>query len=82
MSLLLPLLGGVLAGWLAPKRTAITANATCRRIAVIAATVVTTSAPLHGADYGIVVYVVPITVVVSVAALYAGFLLRRRRVAA
>lgn len=50
--------------------------------AVVAATVVTMSAPLHGADYGIVVYVVPITVVVSVAALYAGFLPRRRRVGA
>ena len=79
MALLLPLLGGVLAGWLAPKRTAILLQAA---FAVVAATVVTASAPLHGADYGIVVYVVPITVVVSVAALYAGFWLRRRRVAA
>ena len=79
MSLLLPLLGGVLAGWLAPKRTAILLQVA---FAVVAATVVTTSAPKHGTDYGIVVYVVPITVVVSVAALYAGFWLRRRRVAA
>ena len=79
MALLLPLLGGVLAGWLAPKRTAILLQVA---FAVTAATVVTTSAPKHGADYGIVVYVVPITVVVSAAALYAGFLLRRRRVAA
>ncbi len=79
MSLLLPLLGGVLAGWLAPKRTAILLQVA---FAVIAATVVTASAPSHGEDYGIVVYVVPITVVVSVAALYAGFLLRRRRVPA
>jgi len=78
MSLLLPLLGGVLAGWLAPKRTAILLQVA---FAVIAATVVTSSAPKHGTDYGIVVYVVPITVVVSVAALYAGFWLRRRRVA-
>jgi len=79
MFLLLPLLGGVLAGWLAPKRTAILLQVA---FAVTAATVVTTSAPKHGADYGIVVYVVPITVVVSAAALYAGFLLRRRRVTA
>ncbi len=79
MFLLLPLLGGVLAGWLAPKRTAILLQVA---FAVVAATVVTASAPLHGEDYGIVVYVVPITVVVSVAALYAGFLLRRRRAAA
>lgn len=76
MALLLPILGGVLAGWLAPKRTAILLQVA---FAVIAATVVTTSAPKHGEDYGIVVYVVPITVVVSVAALYAGFVLRRRR---
>ncbi len=79
MSLLLPLLGGVLAGWLAPKRTAILLQVA---FAVVAATVVTTSAPKHGTDYGIVVYVVPITVVISVAALYAGFWLRRRRVTA
>ncbi len=79
MFLLLPLLGGVLAGWLAPKRTAILLQAA---FAVVAATVVTASAPLHGEDYGIVVYVVPITIVVSVAALYTGFLLRRRRIAA
>jgi len=79
MSLLLPLLGGVLAGWLAPKRTAILLQVA---FAVVAATVVTASAPKHGEDYGIVVYVVPITVVVSVAALYAGFVLRRRRAAA
>jgi len=78
MCLLLPLLGGVLAGWLAPKRTALLLQVA---FAVIAATVVTASAPKHGADHGIVVYVVPITVVVSVAALYAGFMLRRRRVA-
>lgn len=78
MSLLLPLLGGVLAGWLAPKRTAILLQVA---FAVVAATVVTASAPWHGQDYGIVVYVVPLTIVVSIAALYAGFWLRRRRVA-
>lgn len=78
MSLLLPLLGGVLAGWLAPKRTAIFLQVA---FAVVAAAVVTASAPLHGADYGIVVYVVPLTIVVSIAALCAGFWLRRRRIA-
>lgn len=79
MFLLLPLLGGVLAGWLAPKHTAILLQMV---FAAVAATVVTASAPLHGEDYGIVVYVLPITVVISVAALYAGFWLRRRRLAA
>jgi hypothetical protein len=76
MFLLLPLLGGALAGWLASKRTAIALQTV---FAVVAATVVTASAPLHGADYGIVVWVVPITVVVSVVGLSVGFLIRRHR---
>jgi hypothetical protein len=79
MFLLLPLVGGVLAGWLAPRRTAIALQVA---FAVIAATVVTLSAPKHGADYGIVVWVVPITVVVSVICLCLGLLVRRRRLPA
>jgi hypothetical protein len=79
MFLLLPLVGGVLAGWLAPRRTAIALQVA---FAVIAATVVTLSAPKHGADYGIVVWVVPITVVVSVIGLCLGLLVRRRRLPA
>jgi hypothetical protein len=79
MFLLLPLVGGVLAGWLAPRRTAIALQVA---FAVIAATVVTLSAPKHGADYGIVVWVVPITVVVSVIGLCLGLLARRRRLPA
>lgn len=78
MFLVLPLLGGLLAGWFAPKRTAFLLQAA---FAVIAATVVTATAPQHGHGYGIVVYVVPITIVISVAALYAGFALQRRRLA-
>jgi uncharacterized protein (TIGR03382 family) len=50
--------------------------------ALIAATVVTASAPMHGADYGIVVWVVPITIAVSVVGLGVGLLVRRRRLAA
>jgi hypothetical protein len=76
MFLLLPLVGGMLAGWLAPRRTAIAIQVA---FAVIAATVVTLSAPWHGSDYGIVVWVVPITVVVSAIGLGVGLLLRRRR---
>ncbi len=79
MFLLLPLVGGMLAGWLAPRRTAIALQIV---FAVIAATVVTASAPQHGADYGIVVWVVPITIVVSVIGLGIGMMLRRRRVPA
>lgn len=76
MFLLLPLIGGVIAGWLASKRTAIALQVA---FAVVAAGVVTASAPLHGADYGIVVWVIPITIVVSVIGLSLGFLVRRRR---
>jgi uncharacterized protein (TIGR03382 family) len=79
MFLLLPLVGGALAGWLAPRRKAISLQVA---FAVIAATVVTLSAPMHGADYGIVVWVVPITIVVSFAGLSLGLLLRRRRMPA
>jgi hypothetical protein len=78
MLLLLPLVGGTLAGWLAPRRTAIALQVV---FAVIAATIVTASAPLHGAGYGIVVWVVPITIVVSVVGLGIGFRVRRRRLA-
>ena len=78
MFLLLPLIGGALAGWLAPLRTAIALQIA---FGVIAAAVVTSSAPQHGADYGIVVWVVPITIVVSVIGLGIGLLLRRRRLA-
>ena len=49
--------------------------------AIIAATVVTVTAPNHGADYGVVVWVVPITIVVSVVGLGVGLLVRRRRLA-
>ena len=79
MFLLLPLVGGVLAGWLAPRRTAIALQVA---FAVIAATVVTLSAPEHGSDYSVVVWVVPITVVVSVVGLGVGLFLRRRRLPA
>jgi hypothetical protein len=78
MFLLLPLVGGALAGWLAPRRTAIALQVA---FAIVAATVVTASAPRHGADNGIVVWVIPITIVVSIVGLGMGLLLRRRRLA-
>lgn len=79
MFLLLPLVGGILAGWLAPKRTAIWLQVA---FGVIAATVMTASAPMHGSDYGVVVWVVPITILVSVLGLALGFFVRRRRLVA
>jgi energy-coupling factor transporter transmembrane protein EcfT len=78
MALLLPLIGGIFAGWLAPRGTAIALQVL---FAIIAATVVTLSAPQHGASYGIVVWVVPITIAVAVIGLCLGFLVRRRRLA-
>lgn len=78
MALLLPLIGGMLAGWLTPRRTAIALQAL---FAVIAATVVTLSAPQHGATYSVVVWVVPITIAVAGIGLGIGFLVRRRRLA-
>jgi hypothetical protein len=79
MFLLLPLLGGILAGWLASRRTAIAMQVA---FTVVAATVVTLSAPSHGASYRIVVWVVPVAVVVALVGLNMGFLIRRRRLAA
>jgi hypothetical protein len=79
MFLLLPLVGGALVGWLAPRRKAIALQIA---FAVIAASVVTLSAPKHGADYGIVVWVVPITIVVSLVGLSLGLLMRRHRIPA
>ena len=79
MFLLLPLVGGVLAGWLASKRTAIVLQVA---FTVVAVTVVTLSAPSHGAGHGIVVWVVPIAILVALVGLTLGFTLRRRRLAA
>jgi hypothetical protein len=47
---------------------------------MIAAAVAMASAPSHGADYGSVVWVVPITIVVSVV-VRAGLLVWRRGLA-
>lgn len=76
MFLLLPLVGGAIASWLAPKRTAMAIQLA---FAIVAATVVIASAPSHGADYGIAVFVVPITLVVAVVGFGLGLLVRRRR---
>lgn len=76
MLLLLPLVGGVLAGWLAPARTAIAIQVV---FAVIGATVVIASAPHHGASHAVAVWVIPLTLVIAVGALLAGMRLRRRR---
>ena len=80
MLLLLPLIGGVLAGWLAPTRVAIGLQVV---FAVIGASVVIVSAPQHGTTQGVAaVWVIPLTIVVAVTALAGGMLIRRRRIAA
>ncbi len=80
MMLLLPLIGGVLAGWLASTRTAIALQVV---FALIGAAVVIASAPQHGSTQGgAAVWVIPLTIVVAVVSLGGGMLLRRRRIAA
>jgi hypothetical protein len=78
MMLLLPLLGGVLAGWLAPARLAIALQAV---FAVVGAGVVIASAPRHGTTHLVAAgWVIPLTIAIALAALGVGMRLRRRRV--
>ncbi len=78
--LLLPLIGGVLAGWLAPTRAAVAFQVV---FALVGASVVIASAPDHGTTHGAAaVWVIPLTIGLAPAALAVGMRLRRRRVAA
>jgi hypothetical protein len=80
MMLLLPHIGGVLAGWLAPTRTAVALQVV---FALVGASVVIASAPQHGTtDGAAAVWVIPLTIVLAIAALAIGIRLRRRRIAA
>jgi len=76
MFALLPVAGGLLLGWLAPRRVAIAAQAVLYAIAV---TVLTLTAPAHGGEYtdGIVIGLG--LAVVSAGTLILGFWLARRR---
>ncbi|MCB0978776.1 MAG: hypothetical protein KDB02_15085 [Acidimicrobiales bacterium] len=79
MMLLLPVIGGVLAGWLAPTRAAIAMQVV---FAVLGAGIVIASAPHHGTTQGAVaIWVIPLTIVLAPACLAIGVRLRRRRVA-
>ena len=75
MFALLPLIGGVLAGWLAPRRTAIVLQVLFYLVAVAALTV---SAPSHGGDHGDIVWIAPALAVVSAGTLLIGLWLGRR----
>jgi hypothetical protein len=76
MFALLPLIGGVLLGWLAPRKAAIAVQVI---FYVIAVTVLTLTAPDHGGHYsdGIVIGIG--LGVVSAGTLYLGFWIARRR---
>jgi hypothetical protein len=75
MFALLPLIGGVLLGWLAPRRVAIPAQVLLFGIAI---TMLTLSAPDHGASYRDSLWVGPGLAIVSAGTLFAGFWLARR----
>ena len=69
MFALLPVIGGLLLGWLAPRRTAIIAQLV---LFALAATMVTLSAPDHGGGYGDAVWIAPGIALASTAALLLG----------
>ena len=70
MFALLPLIGGLLLGWLAPRRTAILLQIALYAVAVA---VLTISAPDHGGGYRDIVWIAPVLAVASAGALMLGF---------
>ena len=76
MFALLPLVGGLLLGWLAPRNVAIPLQAV---FWAVAATILTASAPDHGGEYSDGFFIAPALAVVSAGALLLGFWLNARR---
>jgi hypothetical protein len=76
MFLLLPLIGGIVASWLAPKRVAIIIQVA---LVVVATVAVTLTAPDHGRSYSDVVFIAPLALVVGLVAYFLGRWLGRRR---
>ncbi len=70
MFALLPLLGGPLLGWLAPRRTAIALQTVLFAIAVA---ILAITAPDHGGSHRDIVWIAPILAVLSAATLLLGF---------
>jgi hypothetical protein len=70
MFALLPLLGGLLAGWLAPRKTAVALQVLFYAVAVAMLTV---SAPDHGGHYRDILWIAPVLAAVSACALLLGF---------
>jgi peptidoglycan/LPS O-acetylase OafA/YrhL len=76
MFALLPLIGGVLLGWLAPRRIAIPAQIA---LFAIALTMLTLSAPDHGATYSDAFWMGPALALISAGTLLIGFRLAQRK---
>lgn len=76
MFALLPLIGGLLAGWLAPRKLAIALQIL---FYIVALTVLTLTAPDHGVDYGDIVWIAPALALVSIVTLLIGLWLGGRR---
>jgi hypothetical protein len=74
MFALLPILGGLLAGWRASPRTAIALQAV---FYVVAVTMITLSAPDHGRSYRDMILIAPALAVISIATLLIGLRLGR-----
>jgi hypothetical protein len=70
MFALLPLVGGLLLGLLAPRRTAIAAQILLCGLAVA---LLTSSAPDHGGSYRDIVWIAPVLALASAGALLLGF---------
>jgi hypothetical protein len=75
MFALLPVIGGLLAGWLAPRKLAIALQVL---FYAAAAALLTMSAPDHGGDYGDVFWIAPALAVISAVTLLVGLRLGRR----
>jgi hypothetical protein len=76
MFALLPLIGGVLVGWLAPRRVAIALQVLFFLIATV---VLTATASDHGGSPRDGFLIAPALAVVSVLTLWLGIVIRRRR---
>jgi hypothetical protein len=74
MLALLPIIGGVLAGWLASRKIAIALQVALYLVAVA---VLTVSAPDHGGSYSDIAWIAPALAVVSAGTLLIGFWLAR-----
>lgn len=75
MFALLPLIGGIILGLLAPRRLAIALQVVFFAVAAIA---MTASAPDHGGTYADAYWLVPLLAVVSAATLALGLWIARR----